>query len=280
MSIGFSAITRNASISSDVEFVIEDKLKDQSHIVHGVGNEPIYFFGCSNIQADDIYELYFVGNTPSAGTYNVTCDASANQDNSIIVYFNSTTGVAKVVAEHGVVYANAHTHFALLRNCSVISFVDNGVTRFNTKYLTSMYHMFFNLCSSTDCSMSTLDLSFFDTSNVTDKCSGLTSLNLSSFDTSKVGSFHKMFSEASNLSRVYVGSGWSTSKVGTCTVTGDVSSDYVDCDAVDMFYSTSLSSTHHSIVACSGSGNSLSYAHIDNYPSNPGCLDDVSNLNN
>ena len=61
----------------------------------------------------------------------------------------------------------------------------------------------------TSCSgLTSLDLSSFDTSNVTDMsdmfsyCGGLTSLDLSSFDTSNVTSMNGMFEECNNLTRV------------------------------------------------------------------------------
>ena len=63
-----------------------------------------------------------------------------------------------------------------------------------------------------------LDLSNFDTSNVTDMswmfsdCSGLTELNISSFDTSKVTDMHRMFYNCQSLTELDISS-FDTSKV-------------------------------------------------------------------
>ena len=79
-----------------------------------------------------------------------------------------------------------------------------------------MYSMFSNL------SISKLDLSNFDTSNVTDMasmfygCKNLTQLDLSNFDTSKVtktGSPSGMFYGCSNLKTIYVSDLWNMSSV-------------------------------------------------------------------
>jgi len=62
----------------------------------------------------------------------------------------------------------------------------------------------FSRCSG----LTSLDLSNFDTSNVTDmrsmfsRCSGLTSLDLSNFDTSKVTNMFDMFSGCSSLTNL------------------------------------------------------------------------------
>ena len=84
------------------------------------------------------------------------------------------------------------------------------LTYLDTSNVTNMYRMFYNS------SATTLDLSSFDTSNVTNMSwmfndSKATSLDLSSFDTSNVTNMYSMFynSSATNI----VLSGWDTSKV-------------------------------------------------------------------
>ncbi len=68
--------------------------------------------------------------------------------------------------------------------------------------------------------LTSLDLSGFDTKNVTDmgamfmKCSGLTSLDLSGFDTGNVGSMYYMFSGCASLTSLDL-SGFNTEKVTT-----------------------------------------------------------------
>ena len=61
-----------------------------------------------------------------------------------------------------------------------------------------------------------LDLSSFDTSNVTSmaamfhNCSSLKALDLSNFNTKKVTGMVNMFLNATNLQTIYVGPNWST----------------------------------------------------------------------
>ena len=76
-----------------------------------------------------------------------------------------------------------------------------------------------------DCSSFTsLDVSNFDTSNVTYmswmffSCSSLTSLKLCSFDTSKVINMNCMFKGTSKLTKVYVGLKWTTANATTETM--------------------------------------------------------------
>ena len=85
-------------------------------------------------------------------------------------------------------------------------------TRWDTSEVTSMVGLFKNA------SITDLDLSSFDTSNVTDmsamfcECGGLQSVNLSSFDTSKVTSMFRMFESCASLTNVDLSS-FNTSNV-------------------------------------------------------------------
>ena len=66
-------------------------------------------------------------------------------------------------------------------------------------------------------SLTVLDLSSFDTSQVTDmrgmfySCKSLTALDLSSFDTSKVTKMGEMFSGCESLTTIYCNTSWSAS---------------------------------------------------------------------
>lgn len=69
-------------------------------------------------------------------------------------------------------------------------------------------------------SLTDLDLSRWDTSNVTDmsvmfQATNFTSLNLCSFNTKKVTNMYTMFAYTSNLKNIYVGSNWSSSQANT-----------------------------------------------------------------
>ena len=109
--------------------------------------------------------------------------------------------------------------------------------------------------------LTSLDVSNFDTSNVTDMssmfswCKGLQQLDLSGFNTSKVTNMSCMFNECDNLRTIYVGDSWTTAAVTSSSYMFDV------C---------------HSLVGGKGTAYSSSnpkdktYAHIDGGPSNPG----------
>ena len=96
----------------------------------------------------------------------------------------------------------------------------------NTEEVTDMYSMF-NSCSS----LTSLDLSSFDTYNVTDmssmfgNCSSLTSLDLSSFDTYNVTDMSYMFGGCSSLASLDV------SNLNTTNVT-NMSSMFSDCTSL------------------------------------------------
>lgn len=82
-------------------------------------------------------------------------------------------------------------------NCSQATSID--LSKFDTSNVTNMNYMFFNSQATS------LDLSSFDTNNVTSmiamfNCSQATSLNLLSFNTSKVTNMDRMFSESQAMS--------------------------------------------------------------------------------
>ena len=101
-------------------------------------------------------------------------------------------------------------------NCSSLTSLD--LSNFNTSNVTNMADMFYN-CSS----LTSLNLSNFDTSKVIYmngmffNCSSLTSLNLSNFDTSKVIYMNGMFYNCSSLTSLNL-SNFDTSKVEEMTV--------------------------------------------------------------
>ena len=81
-----------------------------------------------------------------------------------------------------------------------LSLTTLDLSNFDTSNVTDMYDMFYR-CSS----LTALDLSKFNTSNVTNMngmfsgCSSLTTLDVSNFDTSNVTDMIQMFSSCSNL---------------------------------------------------------------------------------
>ena len=131
-----------------------------------------------------------------------------------------------------------------------------GLRYLNTSCVTNMSYMF-DGCSS----LTTLDLSDWDTSNVTNmvamfSCSSLTTLDLSGWDTSNVTDMRSMFYYCSSLTTIFCGEGWNTGKVtyssymfGVCTkIVGEKGTVY------------------------DGSHIDAAYAHVDGGPANPGYL--------
>ena len=108
--------------------------------------------------------------------------------------------------------------------------------------------------------LKSLDLSSFNTANVTDMGymfytgNALTRLDLSSFNTSKVTEMWMMFSDCNQLKTIYVGDGWSTA-----AVTG---SGYMFSDCTNIVGGKGTTYDDNHIDAA--------YAHIDGGPSNPG----------
>ena len=91
----------------------------------------------------------------------------------------------------------------MFNGCNSLTSLD--VSRFDTSNVTSMGEMFFG-CNS----LTSLDLSNFDTSNVKNMrmmfngCNSLTSLDLSNFDTSAVTNMQYMFNGCMALTSIYV----------------------------------------------------------------------------
>ena len=134
-----------------------------------------------------------------------------------------------------------------------------GIEYLNTSEVTNMCNMF------TGClALTSLDLSGFNTSKVTDmrymfNGINLESLDLSSFNTSKVTEMNGMFNWCDKLQTIYVGSGWSTAAV--------TSSDYMfdNCTSLVGGQGTAYDENY----------TDAAYAHIDEGTSNPGYLTDI-----
>ena len=103
------------------------------------------------------------------------------------------------------------TMYYMFASCSSLTSLD--LSHFNTSNVTDMNQMF-SLCRK----LTSLDLSGWDTSNVTEmyemfcNCESLTSLNLSGWNTSKVTNMRYMFANCLSLTSLDL-SGWDTSNV-------------------------------------------------------------------
>ena len=125
-----------------------------------------------------------------------------------VPWYEYTSKITKVDASADIVVSTGYYMFAY---CSSLTSLD--LSGFDTSNVTNMIFMF-RECSS----LTSLDVSGFDTSNVTemnamfDNCSSLTSLDVSGFDTSNVTSMNGMFENCRSLRSLDV-SGFDTSNV-------------------------------------------------------------------
>ena len=139
-----------------------------------------------------------------------------------------------------------------------------GMQYLNTSKVTNMETMF------SGCGLLTsIDLSYFDTQKVTSmrcmfiSCVSLQSLNLQSFNTSNVTDMRGMFEGCAELVKIYVGTGWNTSKVTESSVM------FFRCSKLEGEQGTSYIEGAWETYDCS-------YAHIDGGESNPGYLSSKS----
>ena len=116
----------------------------------------------------------------------------------------------------------------------------------------------FSLCKS----LTSLDLTKFDTSNVTEMdsmfcyCSSLTELDLSTFDTSKVTDMFQMFDSCNKLTTIYVSEKFDT----TLAAQNEFHTMFFSCDKLIGGSGTKFQNLKYDI----------DYAHIDGGEDNPG----------
>ena len=131
-------------------------------------------------------------------------------DYEINLWLDPTNKTAYYYTEVEKVYLNTNTQymFSFMRNLTTLN-----LSNFDTSNVTNMRSMFSSMYN-----LTTLDLSNFDTSKVTDMnsmfsdMSKLTSLNLPNFDTSNVTNMKSMFHNMSSLTTLNL-SNFNTSKV-------------------------------------------------------------------
>ena len=154
----------------------------------------------------------------------VTPDISMNavniedeeSDCEIKLWLDPTDKTAYYYAETEKVYLNTDSSkmfYSEHNEQNIKNILEMDLSNFDTSNVTDMSGMFYGMSS-----LTTLDLSNFDTSKVTDMqymfydMSSLTMLNLSSFDTSKVTEMQYMFYDMSSLTTLDL-SNFDTSKV-------------------------------------------------------------------
>ena len=165
------------------------------------------------IKKEDIVSVTFLGSTEDAPSDSV----SVSSYGTVLIWKEKNGSYYDVyIASDGGINAKEYAADSFFSGCSNLKRIEfNGL--FHTEYSTTMYGMFYGCSSLTE-----LDLSSFDTSNVTsfdfmfDGCSNLTELYISSFDTSSAVSMFQMFCNCSNLTKLDV-SNFDTSSVDYLT---------------------------------------------------------------
>ena len=155
-------------------------------------------------------EHFKKSSTPPATTANVKNIEDEDSDYKIKLWLDPTDKTAYYYAEPEKVYLNENST-SMFSGMSSLTSLD--LSNFNTSNVTNMSSMFYNMRN-----LTSLDLSNFDTSKVTSMASmfsgmsSLTSLSLSNFDTSNVVDMEGMFSRISSLTSLDL-SNFDTSKV-------------------------------------------------------------------
>ena len=145
-----------------------------------------------------------------AASINAVNVEDEDSDYEIKLWLDSTDKTAYYYAEPEKVYLNKDAH-AMFRGMSNPTSLD--LSKFDTSQVTDMSQMFSDMSN-----LATLNLSNFDTSNVTNMSYmfnytyRLISLNLSNFDTSQVSNMNSMFFGVSRLTTLNL-SNFDTSKV-------------------------------------------------------------------
>jgi len=148
-----------------------------------------------------------VAPTASMNTINIEDEGS---DYEIKLWLNPTDKTAYYYTEPEKVYLNEDMN-SMFRNMSSLTTLD--LSDFDTSQVTNMSYMFFNASS-----LTLLNLSNFDTSQVMNMDSifrgmiNLTTIDLSNFDTSKVEDMSSMFFDVRNLTTLDL-SNFNTSRV-------------------------------------------------------------------
>ena len=145
-----------------------------------------------------------------AASMNAVNIEDEDSDYEIKLWLDPIDRTAYYYTEPEKVYLNTDTSY-MFRYLSSLTSLD--LSNFNTSQVTDMQYMFDSMSN-----LTSLDLSIFDTSNVTNMfcmfsdMSNLTSLNLSNFDTSKVTDMSYMFDDMRSLTSLNL-SNFDTSNV-------------------------------------------------------------------
>ena len=151
---------------------------------------------------------------PSDKISSATIVSTEDSDVNAYMYLDGDTIYVSPEEDNTIIYANENCTL-MFNDCNKLTSLD--LSNFDTSNVTNMTSMF-NNCRA----LTSLDVSNFNTSKVTDmssmfmSCRALTSLDVSNFNTSKVTNMEDMFSGCSSLTSLDV-SNFNTSNVTNMT---------------------------------------------------------------
>ena len=187
-------------------------------------------------------------------------DVSEKKNGSVVAWMDNTshTWYVSTQQEGKKVQFNKNCSY-MFYNCSKLTTLD--VSHFDTSNVTNMHSMFYG-CSN----LTVLDLSHFDTSKVTDmnsmfmNCSSLTALDVSHFDTNKVTDMWDMFCNCSSLTVLDL-SHFDTSNVTNMNMMFDACSSLTTLD-LSHFDTSKVANMSMMFYGCS-SLTTLDLSHFD-----------------
>ena len=197
-------------------------------------NGPSFVYRLRSLEsATNKVEHFKKSTVAPASSMNAKNIEDEESDYEIKLWFNPTDKTAYYYAEPEKVYLNTYaTH--------MFSFMDNLTTidlsNFDTSKVTDMTYMFSNSTN-----LTSLNLSNFDTSKVTrmssmfDNLHSLTTLNLSNFNTSQVTDMNYMFYGVSNLTSLNL-SNFDTSKVTNMRTMFYLDDENISKDKLETIY--------------------------------------------
>ena len=251
----FSGWYTDANCTEGNEFILEDIFVSTKAYAKYV--ESLVASGTTGGVSWKIYESGLLKIYPTNGVSGTMDNLSGYANGGPWNKYSSL--ITSVIVESGVV-ANSNIAYMFV-GCSNLTGLD--LSNFDTSNVTNIQGMFYK-CSS----LTNLDLSSFKTSNVTNMsnifygCSSLTNQDLSKFDTSKVTTMKRMFSGCSSLTNLDV------SKFDTSNVT-NMNSMFYGCSSlislnVSSFNTSKVTDMSRMFSSC----NNLKNLDLNNFDTN------------
>ena len=194
-------------------------IRDHTTLISTNSEDTTMFLGNSKIQRGLIENINIVTSLSGHSLSDENCwDVSQSQNGMYLAWYedSDSDGYYEVtIAGEGGVVANSNSKdlFRYIgNNVKNEEVTITGLENLETELTTNMTYMFM------ECKVEELDLSTFNTKNVTDmkymfyNCTNLKTLDLNNFDTSKVTSLFSTFQGCSNLEILKVNK-WNTSSV-------------------------------------------------------------------